>query len=174
MVTAYKAESKNEEIWDKLRARSVVATDPGEGTAELGRQKAKLMAALAKAGQGNNPSSVLSSPLERACGRRCNGSSTPRHQTPILVGLALDRLPQPAAYPPGVGQGASEIELMNRVIKGPVQGGRAQAITGIQTSSNASGARGGATWPANAYLSNSFKPTQGGPDGMWLTPSGNS
>ena len=37
MVTAHKAESKNEEIWDKVRARAVVATDPGEGTAELGQ-----------------------------------------------------------------------------------------------------------------------------------------
>ena len=67
----------------------------------------------------------------------------PGTQTPILVGLDLDRLPQPAAYPPGVGQGASEMELMDRVTKGPVQGGRAQTITGIQTPSNASGARGG-------------------------------
>ena len=37
MVTAHKAESKNEEIWDKVRARAVVTTDPGEGTAELGQ-----------------------------------------------------------------------------------------------------------------------------------------
>ena len=67
----------------------------------------------------------------------------PGTQTPILVRLALGRLLQPAAYPPGVGKGASEMELMDRVTKGPVQEGRGQAITGIQTPSNASGARDG-------------------------------
>ena len=67
----------------------------------------------------------------------------PGTQTPILVGLALQRLSQSAAYPPAVWQGASGMELMDWVTKGPVQGGREQAITGIQTPSNASGARAG-------------------------------
>ena len=64
MVAAYKAESKNEEIWDKVRARTVVATESREGMAKLGQQIARLMAALAKAGQGSNPSSAFSSPWE--------------------------------------------------------------------------------------------------------------
>ena len=34
MVTTHKAESKNEEIWDKVRARAAVATHLGEGTVE--------------------------------------------------------------------------------------------------------------------------------------------
>ena len=46
MVTAWKADSENEGIWDKVRARATVTTDPGEGTAELGQQIAKLMATL--------------------------------------------------------------------------------------------------------------------------------
>ena len=61
MVTTHKAESDNEGILDKLRARATVATDPGDGMAELGQQIAKLMPALTKAGQGNNPSSAPSS-----------------------------------------------------------------------------------------------------------------
>ena len=36
MVAACKAESKNKEIWDKVRARAMVTTDSGEGMAELG------------------------------------------------------------------------------------------------------------------------------------------
>ena len=69
MVTAHKAKSKNEEIWDKVRARATVATDPGEGIAELGQQIARLMAALTEAGQGSNLSSTPGNPQERGCGR---------------------------------------------------------------------------------------------------------
>ena len=58
MVTVHKVESENEEIWDKVRSRATIATDPGEGMAELAQQVAKLMAALTKAGQGSNPSSM--------------------------------------------------------------------------------------------------------------------
>ena len=62
MITTHKAETENEEIQDKVRARATVATDLGEGMAELEQQVAKLMAALTKAGQSSNPSSVSSSP----------------------------------------------------------------------------------------------------------------
>ena len=56
LVTAHKAESRNEEIQDKVRATTAVATDSGKGRVELGQQIARLMAALTKAGQGSNPS----------------------------------------------------------------------------------------------------------------------
>ena len=62
MVAAHKAESENEEIWDKVRARAAVVTDSGEGMAELGQQIAKLMATLTKVGQGNSPSNMPSIP----------------------------------------------------------------------------------------------------------------
>ena len=78
MVTVCKAESKKEEIWDKVRVRATVATDLGEGVAELGQQIAMLMAALNKAGQGSNPSSSPSSPWERGH----NGISGPGQTTP--------------------------------------------------------------------------------------------
>ena len=73
MVATHKAESENEEIWDKVRARAMVKTDAGEGMAVLRQQIAKLMATLTKAGQHNNPSSVPSSPQERGHGRGHNG-----------------------------------------------------------------------------------------------------
>ena len=57
MITAHKVETKNEEVQDKVRARSAVTTEPVEGTTELGNQIARLMAALTRAGQGNSPSS---------------------------------------------------------------------------------------------------------------------
>ena len=66
MVMAHKTESENEEIQDKVRARATVATDQGEGTAALGQQMAKLMTALTKAGQGNNPSSSPEALEERS------------------------------------------------------------------------------------------------------------
>ena len=42
MIVACKAESKNEEAHDKVRARSAMTTEPVEGTTELGNQIAKL------------------------------------------------------------------------------------------------------------------------------------
>ena len=82
MVTTYKVESENEEIWDKVRARPTVATDLGEGMTELGQQIAKLMVDLTKAGQGNNPSRTPGSPLERGHGRGHNGNNIPNHPNP--------------------------------------------------------------------------------------------
>ena len=55
MVTAHKEGSENEEIWDKVRARAVVATDPGEGIAELEYQIAKVMVTLTKAEWATTP-----------------------------------------------------------------------------------------------------------------------
>ena len=125
MVTAHKAESKNEEIQHKVRARATVVTDLGEEVAELGQQIAKLMMALAKAGQSKNPSSALSSPWERAHGRGCSGSNTPVTQTPTIVGVALDRPFQPTPYPLGIGWGSLELGVMDTVTQVLAQGGRA-------------------------------------------------
>ena len=50
MITAHKAESKNEEAHDKVRTRSAMTSEPVEGTTELGKQIAKLMATLMRAG----------------------------------------------------------------------------------------------------------------------------
>ena len=60
----------------------------------------------------------------------------PVAQSPIMVGAALDRLSQPTAYPLGVGQGAMELKVMDRVTKGLVHRGRAQSVGSIQTPSN--------------------------------------
>ena len=79
MVTTCKTESENEEIQDRVRARSTVATGSGEGIVELGQQIVRLMGALTKAEQGSNPSSACRSPQERSCGRGHSGNSTPNH-----------------------------------------------------------------------------------------------
>ena len=91
IVTTWKAESENEQTWDKVRARAMVTTDPGKVMAELGQQIAKLMATLTQTGQGSSPSSVPGSPQERGCRWGCNGGSTPVTQTPTKVGVALVR-----------------------------------------------------------------------------------
>ena len=71
--------------------------------AELGQQIAKLMAALTKAGKGNSPSSVPSGPSEWGHGRDAMVAAPPATQIPIMLGVVLDRPPQPAAYPLGRG-----------------------------------------------------------------------
>ena len=117
---------------------------------ELEQQIARLMAAMAKAGQGGNPSSTPSNLWERGYRRGYNGGSTPHVQTLTMVEVALDRPPKPAAYLQGVGQGARELGAIARVIRGLAQGERAQLIGRTQMPSNALGARGGATWQGNA------------------------
>ena len=69
MITAHKAESENEEAHDKVRARSANATEPVEGTTELGNQITKLMAALTRTGEGNSPASAPNNPRQRGHGR---------------------------------------------------------------------------------------------------------
>ena len=77
MVATQRPENRNEEIWDKVRARAAITTDPGEGITELGQHIAKLMAALTKVGQGSSPASAPNSPRERGCGRGWADRSTP-------------------------------------------------------------------------------------------------
>ena len=79
MIAAHKAESGNEEVCSKVRARSAMITDPVEGTTELEHQIAKLMATLARTGQGNSPTRDPNSPRQRGCGRGWMDRSTPGH-----------------------------------------------------------------------------------------------
>ena len=75
MITASKAESKNEKAQDK--ARSAVTTKPVDGTTELANQIAKQMAALTRAGQGNSPGSTPHSPRQRGHRRGQMDRNTP-------------------------------------------------------------------------------------------------
>ena len=108
------------------------------------------MASLTKAGQGNNPSSAPSIPQERDCGRGCNGSSTPSCPNSHNGRSGPAHTTPAHSLPTGYGVGAPEMEVMDRVTKGLVQGVRAQSISGTQILSNALGARDEATWPWNA------------------------
>ena len=49
----------------------------------------------------------------------------PVTQTPTMVEMALDTLPQPTAYSLGMGQGEMELEVMDRATEGLAQGGKA-------------------------------------------------
>ena len=82
MVATRKAKSENEETQERVRARAVVTTDPGEGTAKLGQQIAKLMAALTQIGQGSSHSSAPASLQECGHGWGCSGRGIPVTQTP--------------------------------------------------------------------------------------------
>ena len=55
-------------------------------------------------------------------------------QTPTTVEVALDRPPQPTAYPLGMGQKAMELGVVAKVTKGLAQGGRTQPIGGTHIS----------------------------------------
>ena len=91
MVATGKAESKNEAIWEKVRARALVMTDSGEWTVAWWQQIAKLMATLTQACQGISPSSVPSSPQERVMEGDAIVVAPQVAQTPTMVGVALDR-----------------------------------------------------------------------------------
>ena len=79
MIAAHKGESENKEAQDKVRARSVVTTEPIKGPTELGNQMAKLMAALTRAGQGNSPGSAPNIPRHSGHGRGQMDRNTPGH-----------------------------------------------------------------------------------------------
>ena len=79
MIAAHKAESKNEEACDRIRARSPVTTEPVEDTTELEYQIAKLLADLTRAGQGNSPTSATNSPRQRGHGRGWMDRNSPGH-----------------------------------------------------------------------------------------------
>ena len=68
MVTARKAESKNDDAKEKVKAWSSVATEVSDGSKELGNQIAQLMATLNRAGQGTHPASAPNSPRHRVVG----------------------------------------------------------------------------------------------------------
>ena len=70
MIAAHKVENENEETWDWIRMRAVVATV--EGMAGLQHQIAQLMTALTQTRHGNSDTSTLGSPWE-CCHRQ--GSS---------------------------------------------------------------------------------------------------
>ena len=118
MVTTHKAESKNEEIWDKVR--TMVATDAREWMAEMGQQISKLMATMTKAGQGNSSSSAPSIPQQRGCGRGHNGSSTPSHPNSHNGRSGAGQTTPACSLPTGHGEGVPEMEVMDRVTKGLV------------------------------------------------------
>ena len=163
IIATCKAENESEEIWDNVRVRAMVMTDPGEGTAELGQQIAKLMAALTQAGQGNGPSSAPGSPRKGVMDDDTIVVVPPVAQTPTMVGVALDRQSQPTAYSLGMGLGALGMEAMARVTRGLVQGGRAWPVIRTQTLSNDLGVRVGPHGQGMPYTSISFKPVQGEP-----------
>ena len=117
LVAAHKVENKNK-----------------EGMVELGQQIAKLMAALTKVGQGNNPSSVPSSPLERGQRRGCSGSNTSSHPNSHNGRVGPGQTTPAHSLPTGCKTGAMELGVMDRATKGLEQGGRAQPTGGTKFS----------------------------------------
>ena len=67
MVAAMKVECENEETQEKVGARAVVTSNPGEGMAEQSQQIAKLMATLTQTRQIRSPSSAQGSSWEHGC-----------------------------------------------------------------------------------------------------------
>ena len=82
MVATQKVESKNEETQERVRARAMVTTDLGEGTANPSQQIAKLMATLTQTRQGSGHSSAPPSCWKHGCGQGQSGRGTPSHLNP--------------------------------------------------------------------------------------------
>ena len=126
MVATHKTESENEEIWDKVRARTAVATDSGEGTIELGQQIAKLMATMNKVGQGKSAASAPSSPRERDHGRGWTDRGTPGHSSSLNGWASLGQTAPDHSTPTDHGAGTIVIENRDRTARGLTLGVRVQ------------------------------------------------
>ena len=150
MVAAHKAESENEEVQEKVRARAAVTINPGEGTTELEHQITKLMATLNSAGQGNSPASTPDSP--RAMGGDGQTGVFLPAPAPIMVGPVLDRLPQTAAHLQVMGQGLQSVETRGRTAKGLMLGMKEQPAGETPTLSSALDGRVRAIWLGNDPL----------------------
>ena len=77
MVTARKADSRNVDAKEKVKAWSSMATEVSDGWKELGNQIGQLMAALNRAEQGTHPVSTPNSPRHRGHGRGRMDRNTP-------------------------------------------------------------------------------------------------
>ena len=77
MVAARKAESKNEDAKEKVKACSWVATEVSDGSKKLGNQIGQLMATLNRAEQGTCPASAPNSPRHRGHWRGRTDRNTP-------------------------------------------------------------------------------------------------
>ena len=147
MIAAHKVESKNEEAWDKVRARSAVTIKPVKGTTELENQIARLMAPLARAGQGNSPSSAPNSPWHRGCGRQQMDRNTPSCPKFHNGQVGLHGPPQATAYLPVAEQGP-QVKARG-MSKGPKIAREALQIGRTPVPSSASGVKIRATWLGN-------------------------
>ena len=85
MVATQKAESENEEIWEKVRARAMVTTDSGEETAELEQHITKLMATLIQTRQAAVSQMHQVVPRNWAMDRGTVGQAPQVTQTPTMV-----------------------------------------------------------------------------------------
>ena len=121
MIAASKVETEKEEAHDKVRAMSAVTTKPVKGTMELGNQIAKLMAALARAGQGNSPSSTPNSPRQRDHGRGQMDRNTPG-------------CPSSHNGQTGLGQNASACSIPGSCSTGTTHQGHGQNAQGFKDS----------------------------------------
>ena len=106
MVAAWKAESENKEIQDKVRPRAAMTTNPGEGTTEVGQQIAKLMVTLTRADRGAAwPVPQIAPERERDHGREWTDRVLLVAPAPIMAGPVLNRMPQATAHLLAMGQG---------------------------------------------------------------------
>ena len=107
MATAHKAEIENKEAQDKVQARSAVTTEPVEGATELGNQMARLMAALTRAKQGNNPGSAPNRPMHRGCGRGRTDRKAPSHPNSNNGQTGLGQTASTCSISVGLGTGTT-------------------------------------------------------------------
>ena len=107
MVATHKAESENEKIWDKVRARPAVTTDSGEGTTELGEEIAKLMATLTRAGQIAAQPVPQIAPRREAMGGDGQTCILLATQAPITAQTGLGQTTPDHSTPTGHGTGST-------------------------------------------------------------------
>ena len=142
-------------------------TKPVEGTTKLGNQIARLMAALTRAGQGNNPA-VLQIALDtETIGEDGQTGTLLVTPTPIMGKLVWDRQPQSTSYLLVVAQGLQvKARKMPKYPKIPTE---ALQMGRTPVPYSASGAKVGVTWLGNVPPQQTLNPS-GGTEGMWPYP----
>ena len=90
MVAAQKVESKNEETWEKVRARATVTTNLREGMEQLSEQIAKLMV-TPRLDRAALPPVHQVVPVNVAIDGGMVVGTHPVTQTPTMVGVVLAR-----------------------------------------------------------------------------------
>ena len=132
MVAAHKTESKNEEVWEKVRARAAMNIDTGEIPQRWSTRLPNWWPSWP--GQGNSPVSISNSPRQRGHVRGWTDRGTPGHPSSHDGQAVLGQTALGNSTPTGCGTGTIISSNRDRTTKGLTIGEKASQKEGPQQS----------------------------------------